>query len=322
MLDRFVADRPCQPETIGPSCQTEQRNTRSRDINSLSHAVKGKPTCIILAKRILFRVETLCVIAAILEMPRLAQSFQQNPSTPPNAKFAPPPSYVSPTLVPSNVREFLLALGDRIQKPGKERLVLVGSYTDSKISAKPAKLIWEAPGRLLFDRTGAGAPSLVVDDKTGVSNASALSNSDLGVLESLLDDSPEAFLYGFTRGHAHRFLGGRFRTDNGKTPNYSGPWYDIYESVAPVQSLSGAPLRQKIFVFDGINKLLVRTSYLVLQGGTKIGVSTEFGKWVVNGGQATPGQIVRKENGVAVFTFDVSAASVVATVNDGTFPGH
>lgn len=183
-------------------------------------------------------------------------------------------------------------------------------------------MIWEVPGRLFLDRTGAGASSLLFDDITGVSNATALSSSDLGVLESLLDDSAETFLYGFTRGHARRFLGARFRTDNGKTPNYSGPWYDIYESVAPVQSLTGAPLRQKHFIFDSVSKLPVRTSYLVVQGGNKVQVSTEFGKWTVNAGQATPGQIIRKENGVAVFTFDVSGASVVPAVSDGIFPGH
>src|SRR5713226_6884205 len=53
---------------------------------------------------------------------------QARPAT--STKPAPPPSYVSRTMVPSQVGEYLLALGDRIQKPGKERSTLAGTSTD------------------------------------------------------------------------------------------------------------------------------------------------------------------------------------------------
>src|SRR5207245_1603940 len=129
---------------------------------------------------------------------------------------APPSPYIAHTSVPSNVREYLLALGDRIQEAGKERLTLAGSITDGQNKVTAAKLVWEVPGRLRFDRIGGPAASLIFDDSSGLLNASSVSQSDLGILESLLNDSAEAFIYGFSQGHAHRFVGGRFRTDGGK----------------------------------------------------------------------------------------------------------
>lgn len=236
------------------------------------------------------------------------------------AQFAPLPSYVGQGLVPSQVREHLLVLGDRIQKPGKERSTLVGTFTD-KNGTGSAQLVWEVPGRLRFDRSSGPSNPLIVDSASGAMNGASMAQSDLGILESVFDDSAEMFLYGFLQGHAHRFLGARFRTDDGRTANYRGPLYDIYETVAPVRA-AGGPQRQKFYYFDSQTKLLTKTRYVILRGSTQLPVSTEFGNWITSGGQAFPGQIVRKENDVAVFTFIVSSASAGPTPNDGLFPKH
>jgi len=227
-------------------------------------------------------------------------------------------------MVPSNVREYLIALGDRIQKPGKERLTLTGTSSDARYAAAPAKLVWEVPGRLRFDRAASGAPSLIFDNVSGLANAASLSDSDLGIVESLLNDSAEGFLYGYwQQGHAHRFLGGRFRTDNAETPNYSGPWLDIYESVASTNAPTTALApTQKFFQFDSVSKLLVRATYMIVRNGQKVPISTEYSGWTLNNGQATPGNIIRLENGALVFTFNVTTAAVSPSANDGTFPGH
>src|SRR5258708_7397011 len=121
-----------------------------------------------------------CLSLAILTITHTVLGFQQSPGIPGNAKTVPSSAYVSPSIVPSSAREFLYALGDRVQQPGKERLILSGTYSDTKNTGKPGRLVWEAPGRLLFDRTGSGAAPLVVDDKTGVANANTLGSADLG----------------------------------------------------------------------------------------------------------------------------------------------
>jgi hypothetical protein len=262
---------------------------------------------------------TGCILSAALISGLLSGASGQTNAVIP---VAPPPAYVQPWQVPSNVREYMIAFGDRLQKPGNERLTLTGTATDSQKKVTPATLVWEVPGRLRFDRPGATASSLVFDDVSGLINATGVSQSDLDILETLLNDSPEAFLYSFPHGHAHRFLGGRFRTDGGKTANYSGPWFDIYESVATARTLSISPPTQKFFYFDSITKLHARTTYIVLRNSIKVPVSTEYGKWAVIDGQATPRQIVRNENGVPVFTFDINAASVGPALKDGLFPGH
>lgn len=177
-------------------------------------------------------------------------------------------SYIAPTLVPSNVREYLMALGDRLQRAGKERLVLSGTYSDRSGAAGQAQLTWEAPGSLRLDRSGGQA--LVFDGVAGVVNPAGLTEPELGILESLVQDSPEGFLYGFPQGCAFRFLGARFRADDGKSRDYQGPWFDIYETVVLVRVLSGTPLRQKHFYFDTRTKLFVKAKYVVQRGGTKV----------------------------------------------------
>jgi hypothetical protein len=211
----------------------------------------------------------------------------------------------------------MFALGNRLQVIGKERTILVGTFAEASGSHQ-AQVTWEAPGRIRFDRTN--QPSLVYDDVVGLQNASSVSSSDADVLESLLDDSPESFLYGFRQDKAYRLLGTRFRTDDGKTPNYQGPWYDVYAVVGLALAKPGNPRTEKFYYFDSVTGLLWKTVYL-LAGAVK--VSTEYNNWTGNtSGDPFPGQIVRRENGSAVFTFTIAAASVGAEAHDGVFPGH
>ena len=156
----------------------------------------------------------------------------------------------------------------------------------------------------------------------GVVNAASVAAPDLELLESLVNDSPETFLYGFSQGAGYRFLGARFRTDDGKTSNYQGPLYDIYEVVAPVPVAAGNPSRQKLVYFDSRTKLLAQSRYLIQRGGAKVSVSTEYGGWTNSGGQAFAGQIVRKEDGVVVFRFKITSATVGPAAADTVFPKH
>src|SRR5258708_7723749 len=82
-----------------------------------------------------------CALSVMLSGVLLAQTQAATPSA------AAPPTYVVPARVPSDVREFLIALGDRIQKPGKERLTLIGKHTDKAGVVAAAQLTWEVPGR-------------------------------------------------------------------------------------------------------------------------------------------------------------------------------
>ena len=140
--------------------------------------------------------------------------------------------------------------------------------------------------------------------------------SDAGILESVIDDGIESFLYGFAGGTIHRFLGERVRGDDGKTADYKGPWYDVVFAGGPARSQPGNPNRLKFFYFDNDTKFPARTDY-ILPDTRKI--STEFRNWTRIGGQSFPGQIVRSENDVVVFTFTIVQASFAAAADYGIF---
>ena len=227
--------------------------------------------------------------------------------------------YISQVGIHPNAREFLTALGNRLQTPGNESVTYQCIYTDSS-GTTPATLIWQMPGYLLLTLTNRNK-TYYVDAATGVQNAAGLSASELNMLESLSNDSPEAFLYAVTGQGAYRFLGQRFRTDNGKTPNYQGPWYEIFETTERVLA-QNKTLRQKFYYFDSISKLLVKAEYNIPEGNSSVSVKTLYSNWTITGGYAMPGQIVRQENGTVVFTLGMSAAKVQGPQSSGTFPGH
>jgi hypothetical protein len=198
-------------------------------------------------------------------------------------------------------------------------VTLRGTATDNTYGTTPAKLVWEIPGSIRFDRNGGAASALVFNNKNGLANAASVTEVDAGILESLLDDSVEAFLYGFTKGRAYRFLGGRFRVAGGTALESTGASFDIYESVAPVEALNGAVRRRKLFYIDSLTQLPARTTYVITRGGQEVTVSTEFGNWSAQNGQSFPGQIVRKENGIVVFSYVINTAAVGSSVSDGLF---
>jgi hypothetical protein len=227
-------------------------------------------------------------------------------------------TYLDPGHISAPARPFFIALGDRLWKPGKERVTLSGTYTDQNGTGQ-GRYIWQLPGLARFDRANQPNTPVIVDDQTGLVNASSISQSDADIMESLSDDCAESFFYGFSKRAALRFLGGRFRADDGSTPNYQGPWYDIYESFEPSKAQPGGAVRRKLYYFDSTTGLLTKVQY---ETASTPKVSTEFSNWQVQAGQAVPGKIVRQENGKPVFTFTVAAASVGPSAADGLFPSN
>jgi hypothetical protein len=234
----------------------------------------------------------------------------------PSAGQSPPSTYVTGASVPVPVLGFLSAFGDRISKPGRERTVLTGTVTD-KFGTGPAQLTWEAPGKIRFDRANQPGTPLTFSDQSGLTGTAQFSPADADMLESLLDDASENFFYQFIGGGAFRLLGLRFRADNGKAGGYSGPWFDVYTLSAPVKAQPAKTVRVKQYYFDSTTKLLAKTCY----ASSGRVVTTEFNKWSASGGQAVPGQIIRKEDGTAVFTFNIAGATFGPAQNDGIFTG-
>jgi len=234
----------------------------------------------------------------------LAQS-QATSTTPASAQVS--GTYVNSASIPGPVRGYLAAFGDRVQKPGKGRTILRGTYSAVNGSGQ-AQLTWQVPGNIRFDRSDHPSQSLIFSQATGLASSSGFGQADSDILESLMDDAAESFFYSFQRPVAHRFLGAGFRADDGSRN-------DIYESVGPVRAQPGKPARLKHYYFDSQTKLLAKTHYLV----SEMDVTTDFNKWTTINGQSFPGEVVRKENGSPIFTFTVDSAAVGPSVNDNTF---
>jgi hypothetical protein len=81
---------------------------------------------------------------------------------------------------------------------------------------------------------------------------------------------------------------------------------------------SNAPV-WKLYCLDSQTKLLARTQYSIRKGGSSILVVASYSNWQVVQGNAIPGQIVRTENGVTVFTLTITGSSVAPLQNDSLF---
>jgi len=194
---------------------------------------------------------------------------------------------------------------------------LAGKYT-TKGQTVDVTITWEVPGRLRLDITGKAA--LVFDDVTGPnSGKGAFSADDVSLMESLVDDSAETFLYGTTQGVQASLLGGNFRTDDGKNKKYTGPWYSLYETYQKSESRPGNPYLRKRFYFDSQTRYLWRVAYPGASGAT---VTTDFTQWKVVNGQAYPGRITRTDGTSNVFQIDITTATFGASAADSLFPGH
>lgn len=119
------------------------------------------------------------------------------------------------------------ALGSRLTTAGRERQVLAGNLTRGGASTA-LRITRELPVSFRIEEARAGGRVLsAYNDVSGTTSVVAARDEDQEAVESLTQDTPEVFLYSLGRGVAYRYIGARFRTDEGKDPNYTGPYLDI-----------------------------------------------------------------------------------------------
>jgi hypothetical protein len=237
--------------------------------------------------------------------------------SPTSAQVAKNPNYIETRFLPAPVRRYLSTFGDRLKNPGNERTTLTGVLADSA-GNHPVQITWEVPGRINVTYSDKSSP-FIIDDSKGLVNGTSVQKSDSDVLESLFDDSSESFFYGTAQVGGYRLIGERFRADDGRTPNYAGPWYDIYEAAPSIRAHYPTLNRHKFFYFDSQTNRLAKVEYVLLGG---VRVSSQYSNWTTQNGQSFPGKLVRKEDGVTVFTLTMSAAAFGKSASDGKFPGH
>ncbi len=198
----------------------------------------------------------------------------------------PDPNHVSVSQIQGDASDYLRVLGKRLTTPGYERATTSGSLITATGSSVHS-FTWQHPGLVRFDASGSENKSLSFD---GAASHGANSSVDQDLLETFTNDLPEAFFFSLHNGTAVRFLGGRFRSDDGKTSNYNGPWYGIYQLMSAVPGTQR--VSPKLYYFDATSGLLGKVEYDSASPGTGR-VTVQFSDWKAVGGEQFPGKIVR-----------------------------
>jgi hypothetical protein len=261
-------------------------------------------------------VAALLLAVACVGLGVLAVSRRGQQARPAAASAAPAnrPVYVSRGRLWPQLREALRVLGDRLEKPGKERLTLTGTLSRANDEQLPVRLILEYPDKLRLEEPDGVT---VYDGQELRSSKRNLGKKDEDEIESLLSDSAEHFFVGQTQGLATRFLGSRFRTDDGTTPGYRGPFFDLYQVYDRVALRKASSHQPKLYYLNSDSLLVERVRYE--SADTKARVEVQLTEWQKVGGQFMPGRVVKLENGVTVLSLSVASATVGPRVDDSIF---
>ena len=201
--------------------------------------------------------------------------------------------------VPGSAVGHLQALGNRTQIEGREQSVYDGTWASSARSSVAVRLIHQLPRLVRVE--GAGGPgSVLVFDGSQVRSKVAVLTADEQLMETLVHDTQEGFLYSVREG-GFRVVGYRFGAGAGATTKY-----DVFEVAVPVETAIAKPLRIKWFYFDSNSGLLAKTTYQE-RGYT---VEARFSSWGEVAGSMYPGMIERFEAGNRVFALTAMTLSV------------
>jgi hypothetical protein len=245
-------------------------------------------------------------------------SKRQNPVVAPTTADQ---AYVPVAQLWPQLRWHLKVLGDRIEKPGKERLTITGTIKRAgDLEALPMALTLEFPDRLrLTVQDGLQQRVVTFNGQAANSVGIAITSSEREFIETLVYDTTEHFFLGQTQGTAMRCLGQRFRADDGTTPNYTGPYYDLYEVSDQIKAAADGRQQIKDFYFNSDTLLLERVRYQIVRNGAPVEVETRLSNWQQAQGQQVPRRIVRLENGQPVLALTITALALSPRVDDGSF---
>ncbi len=231
-----------------------------------------------------------------------------------NANVSSRKEYVNRRLLSPRLALNLNALGNRLEAPGKERLTVTGILRVSDDSQpRPITATLEFPDRIRVVIQNGSQSRVMTGDGRQVTAA-----DELDLIETLAYDSAEHFFSTQMQGNATRFLGTRFRTDDGSSPDYNGPYFDIYKIADRIKA-SGQERPAKLYYFNSDTLLLERVTYVINRDGAEVSVETKLSDWRGEDGQKVARHIERLENGKPVLVFEIRSAQLSRRVDDGMF---
>lgn len=230
-------------------------------------------------------------------------------------------AYVRRSLLSPKLVWHLNALGDRLEKPGRERLRVTGTLTRAN-DQQTAEVValWEFPDQLsLTMRKGNETRVFTFDGYEAKAGGNPLDAAERDLIETLVYGSAEHFFTTQMQGNATRFLGSRFRLDDGSSADYNGPFYDVYKVAERTNSSDDQSEQSKLYYFNSETLLLERVSYEINRNGSTVKVEERLSGWTKEQGQQAARRIERFENGESVFVLTVRTVGLSARANDGAF---
>ena len=230
-------------------------------------------------------------------------------------------AYVRASALSPKLVWHLKAMGDRLERPGRERLSLTGTLNRANDSqAEEVTALSEFPERLRLTRQKGNQTRVISFDGDQAKAAeNSLDTAEQDLIETLVYGTAEHFFHSQMQGMAMRFLGSNFRLDDGSSDAYSGPYYDVYKVADRVMTSADQIERMKLYYFNSETLLLERVTYEITRDGSTVKVEERLGDWTREQGQQVARRIERFENGESVFVFTVRTARLGPRVDDASF---
>ena len=216
--------------------------------------------------------------------------------------------------IPAALKPYALAPGQRLHRPGKERILASGTIAfpeDGRMRSEPVRIAWQYPMKLRLDR--GGSPMVFDGKKPRTATAGARGIADAA--RSLLEDSVEGFFALQDGGGAMRTLGSGFRMEG---TGDADPAMDVVLLECP-DPLGGNEPVLKSYWFDSGTRLLGVVAYATSPG---VATYTVLGDWRDVEGERIPFRIERWQNNEPIIRLELEAASVAAADDDGLFGGE
>jgi len=213
--------------------------------------------------------------------------------------------------LPSALRRYLRATGDRLLKPGKERIQSTGGIETTPGTSSSFTWIREYPGSVRINGMG---KNLIFDNISF--NVTQLDDMDEDLLEGLSSDTEDAFFEQLSKGNRGRLLGAGAAVQ-GATG--FGSMVDIFEMAMPVLTRQVKDVSVKHFMFDSSTGYLHRVAYSKFKNGVRSSMVTELRDYTMSNGVAVPTKIYRGANRQRRYQIQVNQTLIGVKANDNTF---